>query len=91
MGLTSKLACILAVLFACALFGAQLHCCENMNSPTPDSHACPICSGANIAILTLSLTLEMAPAINRMEDSFVPAVIFLVVDRGIAPRAPPAS
>jgi hypothetical protein len=56
-----------------------------------DSHVCPICSVAGAAIVTSSLTMEMAPAINRFEDFSVPVFISAEVPRDIAPRAPPLS
>ena len=87
----SKLAFLMATLLASVLFGAQLHCCLDLSSQSIDSHACPICSAAGAAIITSSLTMEMAPAINRLEDFSVPAVVSAEVPRNIAPRAPPLS
>ena len=84
-----KLALLLATLLASVLFGAQLHCCLDLSSQSIDSHVCPICSVASAAIVTSSLTFEMAPAINRLEDFSVPAVVSSEVPRDIAPRAPP--
>jgi len=52
---------------------------------------CPICSVAGAAIVTSSLTMEMVPAINRLEDFSVPAFVSVVAPRDIAPRAPPLS
>jgi len=87
----SKLALLPAALLASVLFGAQLHCCLDLTSQSIDSHVCPICSVAGAAIVTSSPTMEMAPAINRLEDFSAPAVVPLVVPRDIAPRAPPQS
>ena len=87
----SKFAFLLAALLASVLFGAQLHCCLDLSSQSIDSHACPICSAAGAAVLTSSLTMEMAPAINRLEDFSVPVVVSAEVPRDIAPRAPPLS
>lgn len=91
MGSRSKLACLLAALLASVLFGAQLHCCLDLSSQTIDSHVCPICSVAGAAIVTSALTMEMAPAINRLVDFSVPVVVSAEVPRDIAPRAPPLS
>jgi len=85
----AKLALLLAALLASVLFGAQLHCCLDLTSQSIDSHVCPICSVAGAAIVTSSPTMEMAPAINRLEDFSAPAIVSLVVPRDIAPRAPP--
>ncbi len=87
----SKLAFLLAALLASALFGAQLHCCLDLSSQSIDSHVCPICSVAGAAIVTSSLSMEMAPAINRVEDFSVPVIVSVEVPRDIAPRAPPQS
>ena len=87
----SKLAFFLAALLASVLFGAQLHCCLDLSSQTIDSHVCPVCSVAGSAVLTASLAVELAPAINRLENFTVVAAVPLVVPRSIAPRAPPVS
>lgn len=87
----SKLTFLLAALLASLLFGAQLHCCVDLNSQSPDSHVCPICSVAGIAIVSAAPAMEMAPAVNRLEVSGVIVVIPFVVPQSIAPRAPPAS
>lgn len=87
----SKLGFLLAALLASVLFGAQLHCCLDLSSQSMDSHVCPICSVAGAAIVTSSLTIEMAPAINRLEDFSAPAIVSVIVPRDIAPRAPPLS
>ena len=63
-----KFAFLLATLLASVLFGAQLHCCLDLSSQSIDSHVCPICSVAGAAVVTPLLTMEMAPAINRLED-----------------------
>ena len=84
-----KLVFLVATLIAGVLFGAQLHCCLDLSSQSIDSHVCPICSIAGAALVTSSLTIEMAPAINRLEDFSAPAVVSAEVPRDIAPRAPP--
>ncbi|HKM67569.1 MAG TPA: hypothetical protein VJX70_10420 [Candidatus Acidoferrum sp.] len=85
----SKRVYVLALLLVSVLFAAQLHCCVDLNSPTIDSHVCPLCSAAGTAIATPSLIVEMAPAVNRLEISGAVTPITLVVPRSIAPRAPP--
>ena len=87
----AKLAFVLAALLASVLFGAQLHCCLDLNSQTLDSHLCPICSVAGSAIVTAAPHVEMAPAVNRLEEFRVSTVVPPVVPRDIAPRAPPAA
>ncbi len=82
---------LLALLLVSVLFAAQLHCCVDLNSPTIDSHVCPICSAAGSAITTASLIVEMAPAVNRVEVPGTVTQVPLVVPRSIAPRAPPLS
>ena len=91
MLIRSKPAFLLAALLASLLLGAQLHCCVDLNSQSPDSHVCPICSVAGTAIVTAAPTMEMAPAVNRLEESGVAVAIPFVVPRSIAPRAPPTS
>ena len=86
----TKLPLLLGALLASVLFGAQLHCCLDLNSQTLDSHVCPVCSAAGSAILTSAVHVEMAPAVNRLEEFRVLAVVPLVAPRSIAPRAPPA-
>lgn len=86
----SKRFFFLALLLGGILFAAQLHCCVDLNSRSLDSHVCSICSSAGTAVPTPTLIVEMAPAINRLEISGIPAAVPLVVPRGIAPRAPPA-
>jgi len=88
---SAKLAFILAALLAGILFGAQLHCCVDLNSQALDSHLCPICSVAGSAIVATAPHVEMVPAINRLEEFCVSTAVPLVVPRSIAPRAPPAS
>ncbi len=66
-------------------------CLLALNSSTMDSHACPICSTAGIAVATPSLNLALVPAINRPETPPVIAVVSIVLFRNVAPRAPPAS
>jgi hypothetical protein len=56
-----------------------------------DSHACPICSTAGIAVATPSLALALVPAINHLETPPLIATLSFVVFRNVAPRAPPAS
>jgi len=87
----SKRFLFLALLLGGILLAAQLHCCVDSNSPSLDSHVCPICSAAGTAVPTSSLIIEMAPAINRLEVSGVVVSAPLVVPRSIAPRAPPAA
>jgi hypothetical protein len=87
----SKLTLLLAVILASLLFGAQLHCCLDLSSQSLDSHVCPICSAAGSAIVASTPTLEMAPAVNRLEEFGVVVTIPLVVPQGIAPRGPPLS
>jgi len=87
-----KFALLLATLLASVFFGAQLHhCCLDLGSQSIDSHCCPICSTAGAAIVTPMLTMEMAPAINRLENFTVVTAVPFVVPRSIAPRAPPLS
>ena len=86
----TKLALLLAALLASVLFGAQLHCCLDLNSQTLDSHVCPICSAAGSAVVTSAVHVEMAPAVNRLEEFRILAVVPLIVPRSIAPRAPPS-
>jgi hypothetical protein len=86
----TKFGLFLVALLASVLFGAQLHCCLDLNSQTLDSHVCPICSAAGSAVVTSAVHVEMAPAVNRLEEFRVLAVVPLVVPRSIAPRAPPA-
>ena len=86
----SKQAYFLLILLGAILLTAQLHCCVDLNSRTIDSHVCPICSAAGTAVLTPSLIVEMAPAINRLEASGILVSVPVVVPRSIAPRAPPA-
>jgi hypothetical protein len=81
----------LAMLLCTVFLAAQLHCCVELHSSTLDSHICPICSTAGIAIATPSLTMAMAPAVNRLETIPVMAALSVVVSRLIAPRAPPAA
>jgi len=81
----------LALLIGSILFAAQLHCCVDLNSPSLDSHVCPICSAAGTAVPTPSLVVEMPPVINRLEASGVIVSVPVVVLRSIAPRAPPAA
>jgi hypothetical protein len=87
----SKRFFFLALLLGGLRLAAQLHCCVDLNSPSLDSHVCPICSSAGTAVPTSSLIVEMAPAINRLEVSGVVVSAPLVVPRSIAPRAPPAA
>jgi len=82
---------LLALLFAGIFLAAQLHCCVDLNSSTMDSHACPICSTAGIAVAAPSLLLALVPAINRLETLPVIAAVSVLVFRNVAPRAPPAS
>jgi hypothetical protein len=81
----------LALLLAAIFFAAQLHCCVGLNSTSMDSHACPICSTAGIAVATPSLLLALVPAVNRLEAPPVIAIVSVVAPRSVAPRAPPAS
>lgn len=87
----SKIDFLLAALLASVLFGAQLHCCLDLSCQSIDSPVCPICSVAGAAIVTSALTIEMAPAIDRLEDFSAPVVVSAEVPRDIAPRAPPLS
>ena len=86
----SKRFFFLALLLGGILLAAQLHCCVDLSARSLDSHVCPICSAAGTAVPTPSLSVEMAPAINRLEFSGVVVSVPLVVPRSIAPRAPPA-
>ena len=86
----SKRFFFLALLLGGILFGAQLHCCVDLNPRSLDSHVCSICSSAGTAVPTPTLIVEIAPAINRLETSGIPTAVALFVPRGIAPRAPPA-
>ncbi len=81
----------LALLLAGIFLAAQLHCCVDLNSSSLDSHACPICSTAGIAVATPALTLALVPATNRLEAPAIIAVVSIVVFRNVAPRAPPVS
>ena len=81
----------MALLLAGIFLAGQLHCCVDLHSSTMDSHACPICSTAGIAVATPSLVLALVPAVNRLEVPPVIAVVSVVVFRSVAPRAPPAS
>lgn len=87
----SELTLLLAMILASLLFGAQLHCCVDLSSQSLDSHVCPICSAAGSAIVAATPAIEMAPAINRLEEFGVVIAIPLVVPQGIAPRGPPSS
>ena len=87
----TKLTVLLAMILASLLFGAQLHCCMDLNSQSLDSHVCPICSATGSAIVSATLAIAMAPAINRLEEFGVVIAIPLVVPQGIAPRGPPLS
>jgi hypothetical protein len=82
---------ILALLLAGMFLIAQFHCCVSLTSSSMDSHACPICSTAGIAVATPSLLLALIPAINRLEAPPMIAVVSVVVLRNVEPRAPPAS
>jgi hypothetical protein len=86
----SKRYFFVALLLGGILIAGQLHFCVDLNSRALDSHVCPICSAAGAALPAPSLIVEMAPAINRLEISGIPAAVPLVVPRGISPRAPPA-
>ena len=80
-----------ALLLAGIFLVGQLHCCVDLHSSTMDSHACPICSTAGIAVATPSLLLALVPAINRMETPPAITAVCIAVFRNVAPRAPPAS
>jgi hypothetical protein len=81
----------LALLLAGIFLAAQLHYCMDLNSCALDSHACPICSTAGIAVATPSLVLALVPAVNRLEVPHVITAVSIVVFRNVAPRAPPAN
>jgi hypothetical protein len=87
----STRALLLATILASLLIGAQLHCCVELNSQSLDSHVCPICSAGGSAIVAATPAIEMAPAVNRLEEFGVVIALPLVVPQGIAPRGPPSS
>lgn len=87
----TKRVCFLAILLAGVFFAAQLHCCVPLHPGALDSHVCPICSTAGTAVATLSLTMAMAPAVNRLETIPVMASLPVVISRLVAPRAPPSA
>src|SRR5258708_5606927 len=60
----SKRFLFLALLLGGTLLAAQLHCCVDLNSPSLDSHVCPLCSAAGTAVQTSSLIIEMATAVS---------------------------
>ena len=86
-----KLGFFLAALLASLLLGAQLHCCLDLNSQSIDSHYCPVCSVAGTAIVTTPPSVEMAPAVDWLQQAGIVIAVPLVVPRSIAPRAPPVS
>jgi hypothetical protein len=81
----------LTLILGSILFAAQMHCCVDVNSRSPDSHVCPICSATGTAITTPSPMAEMIPSSNHFEISGVVVSVPLVAPRNIAPRAPPAA
>ena len=86
----TRLVFFLAILLAGVFFAAQLHCCVQLHPGALDSHVCPICSTAGTAIATHSLTMALAPAVNRLEAISLMAAPPAVISRLVAPRAPPA-
>jgi|GEM_PF-1118324 hypothetical protein len=89
MQIRSKSAFLLGALLASLLIGAQLHCCLDLTSQSIDSHFCPVCSAAGTAIVTNPPAVEMAPAVNWLEESGETLVVSFVAPRSMAPRAPP--
>jgi hypothetical protein len=81
----------LAFLLVAVVVAAQLHCCVELNSDTLDSHVCPICSSAGVAIAAPAVNMAIVPASYRLEISSATPIVSIVVLRNTAPRAPPAA
>lgn len=81
----------LAFLLVAVVVAAQLHCCVELNSNTLDSHVCPICSSAGVAIAAPAVNMAIVPASHWLEVSSATPSISVVVLRNTAPRAPPAA
>jgi hypothetical protein len=81
----------LAFLLVAVVVAAQLHCCVELNSNTLNSHVCPICSSAGVAIAAPAVSMAIVPASQRLEVSSATPILSAVVLRNTAPRAPPAA
>jgi len=90
MRVIARQTCPLILLFCGVFLTAQFHLCADLTGAPTASHICPLCSTAGSAVVTQSLSIAIAAAMQRLE--VVPLVVSVspAVARSTSPRAPPA-
>jgi hypothetical protein len=82
---------LFGLLLAIIFLVAQLHFCADLTGAPSSTHNCPVCSAIGAAVMTRSLSLNLASVINPLEMRALAVANFPEIPRGTSPRAPPAS
>ena len=81
---------LFGLLLMLLFLGAQLHFLSDFDSGRPGAHLCPVCCVLSFAILLPPTILGSLPAVGRIEEPLLAAVVRSEVFRSILTRAPPS-